>query len=57
MTGRDIITLDFDNIPGWQTETIIGKMDELGFSYCIYSTRKHTPERRVCAPLSRPIEL
>lgn len=35
VTGRDIITLDFDNIPGWQTETIIGKMDELGFSYCI----------------------
>ena len=32
VTGRDIITLDFDNIPGWQTETIIGKMDELGFS-------------------------
>ena len=29
VTGRDIITLDFDNIPGWQTETIIGKMDEL----------------------------
>ena len=45
VTGRDIITLDFDNIPGWQTETIIGKMDELGFSYCIYSTRKHTFSR------------
>ena len=36
VTGRDITTLDFDNIPGWQTETVIGKMDELGFSYCIY---------------------
>ena len=56
VTGRDIITLDFDNIPGWQTETIIGKMDELGFSYCIYSTRKHTPERprlRVVVPTDR----
>lgn len=36
VTGRDIITLDFDNVPGWQTETIIGKMDELGFSYSYY---------------------
>lgn len=56
VTGRDIITLDFDNVPGWQTETIIGKMDELGFSYCIYSTRKHTPERprlRVVIPTDR----
>ena len=56
VTGRDIITLDFDNIPGWQTEIIIGKMDELGFSYCIYSTRKHTPERprlRVIVPTDR----
>lgn len=56
VTGRDIITLDFDNIPGWQTEAIIGKMDELGFSYCIYSTRKHTPERprlRVVVPTDR----
>lgn len=56
VTGRDIITLDFDNVPGWQTETIIGKMDELGFSYCIYSTRKHTPERprlRVVVPTDR----
>lgn len=56
VTGRDIITLDFDNIPGWQTEIIIGKMDELGFSYCIYSTRKHTPERprlRVVVPTDR----
>ena len=22
MTGRDIITLDFDNVPGWQTDLI-----------------------------------
>ena len=56
VTGRDIITLDFDNVPGWQTETIIGKMDALGYGYCIYSTRKHTPERprlRVVIPTDR----
>ena len=56
VTGRDVITLDFDNIPGWQTEDIIGKMDELGCGYCIYSTRKHTPERprlRVIVPTDR----
>lgn len=56
MVGRDIITLDFDNIPGWQTEMVIGKMEELGCSYCVYSTRKHTPERprlRIIVPTDR----
>lgn len=58
MTGRDIITLDFDNVPGWQTDSIIEKMDKLNCSYCIYSTRKHTPAAprlRVVVPLDRTI--
>ncbi len=58
MVGRDIITLDFDNIPGWQTELIVTKMEELGCSYCIYSTRKHTPAAprlRVVVPLDRTV--
>lgn len=58
MVGRDIITLDFDNIPGWQTELVVTKMEELGCSYCIYSTRKHTPAAprlRVVVPLDRTV--
>ena len=58
VTGRDIITLDFDNIPGWQTDFVIGKVEELNCSYCIYSTRKHTasaPRLRVVIPLDRTV--
>lgn len=56
--GRDIITLDFDNVPGWQTDLIIDKMNELNCSYCIYSTRKHTPAAprlRVVVPFDRTV--
>lgn len=58
ITGRDVITLDFDNIPGWQTEAIVTKVEELGCSYCIYSTRKHTasaPRLRVVIPFDRTV--
>lgn len=58
MVGRDIITLDFDNIPGWQTETVIGKVEELECGYCVYSTRKHTagaPRLRIIIPLNRTV--
>lgn len=58
VTGRDIITLDFDNIPGWQTESVISKVEELDCSYCIYSTRKHTPSAprlRVVIPFDRTV--
>lgn len=58
MVGRDIITLDFDNIPGWQTETVIQKVEELNCSYCIYSTRKHDPSAprlRVVIPFDRTV--
>lgn len=58
MTGRDIITLDFDNIPGWQTDLVVNKVEELNCSYCIYSTRKHTPATprlRVVIPFDRTV--
>lgn len=58
MTGRDVITLDFDNVPGWQTDLVISKMNELNCSYCIYSTRKHTPAAprlRVVIPFDRTV--
>ena len=43
VTGRSLITLDFDNIPAFGVDNIIAKLDLCGFSYCVYSTRKHTP--------------
>lgn len=58
VTGRDIITLDFDNVPGWHTDLITEKADELKCSYCVYSTRKHTPSAprlRVVIPLDRTV--
>lgn len=58
VTGRDIITLDFDNVPGWQTELIVNKVEELRCSYAIYSTRKHTPATprlRVVIPFDRTV--
>lgn len=56
--GRDIVTLDFDNIPGWQSDNITTKVEALGCSYCIYSTRKHIsskPRLRVVIPLDRTV--
>lgn len=56
VTGRDLITLDFDSIPSGQTEEVIRKVEALGCSYCIYSTRKHRPSAprlRVVIPFDR----
>ena len=39
VTGRDIITLDFDTIPPGGTDEILKRVDGLGCGYCIYSTR------------------
>ncbi|MBO5449293.1 MAG: virulence-associated protein E [Ruminococcus sp.] len=58
VTGRDIVTLDFDNIPGWQADNITARVEALGFSYCIYSTRKHIPSKprlRIIIPLDRAV--
>lgn len=56
--GRDLISLDFDNIPGWQTEDIVAKADKLGCGFCIYSTRKHSPAAprlRLIVPFDRTV--
>lgn len=58
VTGRDIITLDLDNIPAGATEDILRRVDSLGCGYCIYSTRKHQPSAprlRVLLPLDRTV--
>lgn len=54
--GRDVVTLDLDSIPAGNTNAVLQKLDSLGVGYCVYSTRKHSPEAprlRVLFPLSR----
>ncbi|MBR1780479.1 MAG: virulence-associated protein E, partial [Oscillospiraceae bacterium] len=56
VTGREIITLDLDNIPSGATNDICARVAALGCGYCIYSTRKHMPSAprlRVLLPLDR----
>lgn len=54
--GRDLITLDLDNIPAGQTEDILKRVGGLGCAAAIYSTRKHAgyaPRLRVLIPIDR----
>ncbi|WEG14138.1 virulence-associated E family protein [Pullulanibacillus sp. KACC 23026] len=56
VTGRDLITLDLDNIPAGGTDDVLRRIEALGCAYVTYSTRKHDPSRprlRVIAPTSR----
>lgn len=54
--GRDVITLDLDNIPPGQTQNTLLRVEGLGCAYAVYSTRKHEeakPRLRVLVPLNR----
>lgn len=54
--GRELLTLDMDNIPAGQTEEILKRVAGLGCAGVVYSTRKHTgyaPRLRVIIPLDR----
>jgi len=56
VSGRDVITLDLDNIPAGGTRDTLRRVDALGCAYAVYSTRKHEeakPRLRVLIPLSR----
>lgn len=56
VTGRDVITLDLDNIPPGGTDDVVRRVEGLGCGYCIYSTRKHspaTPRLRILLPYDR----
>jgi putative DNA primase/helicase len=56
VTGRDLLTLDLDNIPAGGTQDTLRRLEGLGCAYAVYSTRKHEegkPRLRVLAPLSR----
>ena len=56
VTGRDVITLDFDSVPALGTDNIVKTMDSMQINYCVYSTRKHAanaPRLRVLVPTDR----
>ncbi|MEH6869350.1 virulence-associated E family protein [Bacillus safensis] len=56
VTGRDILTLDLDNIPAGGSADILRRLDGLGCAYAVYSTRKHEegrPRLRVLVPINR----
>ena len=56
MQGRDLLTLDMDNIPAGQTEEILKRVSGLGCATVVYSTRKHSgyaPRLRVIIPVDR----
>lgn len=56
VVGRDIVTLDMDNIAPGGTQEVLRRVDSLNCAYCVYSTRKHSeaaPRLRVLIPLSR----
>ena len=56
MAGRDVITLDLDNIGPGETDDVLKTIEALGCGYCVYSTRKHQPSAprlRVLLPLDR----
>lgn len=58
VTGRDLVTLDFDHIPANGAEDLIRTVDKMGCGYAVYSTRKHSPEAprlRVIFPLDRTV--
>ncbi|MFT8709466.1 MAG: virulence-associated E family protein [Sporolactobacillus sp.] len=43
VTGRDLVTLDLDNIPAGGTDDVLRRLDGLGCGFIVYSTRKHEP--------------
>lgn len=58
VTGRDIVTLDLDRIPSGATDEVLRRVNGLGCGFCVYSTRKHSPQAprlRVLLPLDRTV--
>ena len=56
VSGRDVITLDFDSVPALGTDNIVKTLDSMQINYCVYSTRKHAanaPRLRVLVPTDR----
>lgn len=54
--GRDLITLDLDQIPAGKTDEVLRRVSALGCAAAVYSTRKHAgyaPRLRIVVPLDR----
>ena len=54
--GRDLLTLDLDNIPAGQADDVLRRVGGLGCAAAVYSTRKHagySPRLRVIVPTDR----
>lgn len=54
--GRDLLTLDLDNIPAGQADDVLRRVNGLGCAAVVYSTRKHAgyaPRFRVIVPTDR----
>ena len=54
--GRDLLTLDLDNIPAGQADDVLRRVSGLGCAAAVYSTRKHAgyaPRLRVIVPTDR----
>lgn len=59
VTGRDLVTLDMDNIPAGGTPNVLRRVGSLGCFAVVYSTRKHheaNPRLRVVIPLDTTAE-
>ena len=57
--GRDLVTLDLDNLPPGATAEVLRRCAGLGVGYCVYSTRKHCPEAprlRIVVPTDRTMQ-
>lgn len=58
VAGRDVVTLDLDNIPIGGTQEVLRRIEGLGCGYAVYSTRKHreeAPRLRILLPLDRTV--
>lgn len=58
VNSRDIITLDADNITAGATDMWLKRLEALGISYCVYSTRSHreqAPRLRIIVPMTTAI--
>lgn len=56
--GRDLITLDMDNIPTGGTDEVLKRISSLSCAALVYSTRKHSnykPRLRVVMPTDRTV--
>lgn len=58
VTGRDLVTLDFDNVPRGGTKDVLKRVSSLGCGAAVYSTRKHSdfaPRLRIILPIDKTI--